>query len=211
MSTSYLLDHEAEFPGKVERGAASGQIDKIYLTATNLAMTEVRGIDAEARFQFMLPDNLGRMNLQFTHNRLSRYAQANAPDAPLEDTVGYYLRPKERNRFGLAWDRGVWQFSLNWNHTGAYMLASDSSVNCSYASQTTPRPDYCRVKSWLTADAYLGWRGVKDLEVGLSVRNVDDAEAPFDADRIAYLQGFNPAYHNQLGRYFQMSVKYKFW
>jgi len=211
MSTSYLLDHEAEFPGKVERGAASGQIDKIYLTATNLAMTEVRGIDAEARFQFMLPDNLGRMNLQFTHNRLSRYAQANAPDAPLEDTVGYYLRPKERNRFGLAWDRGVWQFSLNWNHTGAYMLASDSSVNCGYASQATPRPDYCRVKSWLTADAYLGWRGVKDLDIGLSVRNVDDAEAPFDADRIAYLQGFNPAYHNQLGRYFQLSVKYKFW
>ncbi|MFO1253692.1 MAG: hypothetical protein U1E77_21730 [Inhella sp.] len=30
---------------------------------------------------------------------------------------------------------------------------------------------------------------MKDLEVGLSVRNVDDAEAP-DADRIAYLQGF---------------------
>ncbi|MFO1251377.1 MAG: hypothetical protein U1E77_09660 [Inhella sp.] len=47
--------------------------------------------------------------------------------------------------------------------------------------------------------------------IGLSVRNVDDAEAPFDADRIAYLAGSNPAYHNQLGRYFQLSVKYKFW
>ncbi|WIT12485.1 TonB-dependent receptor [Paucibacter sediminis] len=211
MSTSYLLAHENEFPGKVVRGAASGQIDQIFLTATNLAETHVRGVDIDARLQFDMPDALGRVTLNGTYNKLSRYEQANAPGAELSDTAGYYLKPKERMHFGLGWSRGPWQAHVSWNYSGAYAQAADATVSCGYASQTVPHPEYCRIKAWLTADAYLAYRGFKDLELSLSVRNIDDQAAPFDADRIAYLQGFNPAYHNQLGRYFQLGAKYKFW
>ncbi|MCH7343462.1 TonB-dependent receptor [Pelomonas sp. CA6] len=211
MSTSYLLDHEDQFPGKVVRGASSGQIDTIYLTSTNLAQTHVRGLDAEGRAQVDLPQGLGRLQLQATYNRLAKYEQANAPGAEMLDTAGYYLKPKERMRFGVAWDRGPWQLSVNWNYTGAYAQKDDPSVSCSYATQALARPEYCRIKSWLTADAYLAYRGIQNLELSLSVRNLDDRAAPFDADRIAYLQGFNPAYHNQLGRYIQLGAKYRFW
>ncbi|MBT9459277.1 MAG: TonB-dependent receptor [Burkholderiaceae bacterium] len=211
MSTAYLLDHEDEFPDKVIRGAASGQIDKIYLTATNLAETHVRGVDVDGRLQFDMPDNIGRITLSATYNKLDKYEQANAPGAETSDTVGYYLKPKERMRFGLGWSRGPWQANVNWNHTGSYAQKSDAGVACGYATQAVPRPDYCRVKAWLTADAYIAYRAFKDLELSLSVRNIDDRAAPLDADQIAYLQGFNPAYHNQLGRYVQLGAKYKFW
>lgn len=211
MSTAYLLEHEADFPGKVVRGAVSGQIDTIYLTATNLAETHVRGVDVDGRWQFQLPEGLGRMTLNATYNKLSKYEQANAPGAEITDTAGYYLKPKERMRFGAGWDRGAWNAQLSWNYTGAYAQMYDGSVACGYATQTVPHPEYCRVQSWLTADAYIAYRGIKNLELSLQIRNVDNREAPFDADRIAYLQGFNPAYHNQLGRYFQLGAKYTFW
>jgi len=171
----------------------------------------VRGVDIDARLQFDMPDALGRVTLSGTYNKLSRYEQANAPGAELSDTAGYYLKPKERMHFGLGWSRGPWQAHVSWNYSGAYAQAADATVSCGYASQTVPHPEYCRIKAWLTADAYLAYRGFKDLELSLSVRNIDDQAAPFDADRIAYLQGFNPAYHNQLGRYFQLGAKYKFW
>ncbi len=211
MSTSYLLDHEADFPTKVVRGAASGQIDTIYLTATNLAETHVRGLDAEGRLQFSMPDELGRVMLSATYNRLAKYEQANAPGGAMIDTVGYYLKPKERMRFGVGWSRGPWQANVNWNYTGSYAQKSDSTVACGYHKQPTPRPDYCRISAWMTADAYLAYSGFKDLELGLSVRNIADRAAPFDADMIAYLRGYNSAYHNQLGRYYQLNAKYKFW
>ncbi|MGM9516756.1 TonB-dependent receptor plug domain-containing protein [Roseateles sp. DB2] len=211
MSTDYLLEHEAEFSDKIVRGAASGQIDKIFLTATNLAETRVRGVDVDGRMQWDLPGDRGRVTFSGTYNRLSSYEQAQAPGAGLRDNVGYYLMPKERMRFGLGWSRGPWQLNINWNYTGAYAQVADASVNCSYAAQSTPRPDYCRIGAWMTADAHVSYRGFKDLELSLSVRNVDDRAAPFDADRVAYLQGFNPAYHNQLGRFMQLSAKYRFW
>ena len=211
MSTSYLLDHEDDFPGKVERGATSGQIDKIYLTATNLAQTHVRGVDVDGRLQFNLPQSLGRLTLNATYNKLSKYEQASSPSSPSTDYAGYYLLPKERMRLGLGWSRGPWQANVSWNYTGSYAQKTDASVACSYATQTVPHPEYCRISAWMTADAYVAYRGIKDLELSLSVRNVANREAPFDADRIAYLQGFNPAYHNQLGRYFQLGAKYKFW
>ena len=211
MTTTYLLDHEAEFADKIVRGAASGQIDQIYLTATNLAQTHVRGVDVDGRLQWDLPGDRGRVSFSGTYNRLARYDQVSAPGADVKENAGYYQMPKERMRFGLGWSRGPWQLNLNWNYTGAYAQVADSSVNCSYASQTPARPEYCRINAWMTADAYVAYRGFKDLELSLSVRNVDDRAAPFDADRMGYLQGFNPGYHNQLGRFFQVGAKYKFW
>lgn len=211
MSTSYLLDHESEFPDKVVRGAISGQIDKIYLTATNLAETHVRGIDVDGRWQFNMPDNIGRITLSGTYNKLDKYETASTPGAATTDYAGFYLMPKERMHFGVAWTRGPWQANINWNYTGAYAQKYDATTACGYATQAVPHPEYCRINAWMTADAYVAYSGFKDLELNLSVRNIDDRAAPFDADRVAYFQGFNPAYHNQLGRYFQLGAKYKFW
>jgi iron complex outermembrane receptor protein len=66
------------------------------------------------------------------------------------------------------------------------------------------------VHAALTANAYVSYKGFRNLELSLSVQNIANKEAPFDASQIAYLQGYSPAYHSQLGRYYQLTASYKF-
>jgi iron complex outermembrane receptor protein len=69
----------------------------------------------------------------------------------------------------------------------------------------------CRVKPWTTWDLGLNYTGIKNLDLSLLVRNVQDKTAPYD---VAYApttsNGFNPVFHNALGRYFTVGVRYTF-
>jgi iron complex outermembrane receptor protein len=47
--------------------------------------------------------------------------------------------------------------------------------------------------------------------MGLLVRNIFSREAPFDPDyALTTSTGFNPNYHNALGRFYTFNLSYKF-
>jgi len=67
------------------------------------------------------------------------------------------------------------------------------------------------VKSWTTVDAGFSWSGLKNLSLGLQVRNVTDKAAPYEPLAAQTTQaGFNSAFHNALGRYFTVNASYRF-
>lgn len=208
-STKNLLDNEALYPEKVVRNAITGQIDQISLTSTNLAETHVQGVDVEGRVAFSIPEVAGRFNAFATYNKLSKYETAATPTAATTDYAGYYTLPKERMRYGFSWAGADWYGSVTWNYTGPYQQIYGPENTCAYAKGA--HPEYCRISSWRTADGYIGYRGFKNLDLGLSIRNMADREAPFDADMTGYLLGYNASYHNQLGRTYLLNAKYTFW
>jgi iron complex outermembrane receptor protein len=206
ISSAYLLDHEGDYADRIQRSAISGQLEHLDLATANLAQTETRGLDLDARGSLALGD-WGRLTFNGSYNRMFSFQEASSPDADKENTVGYYLKPKHRARAGVAWDRGPWTASVNWSYTGAYLTNTTPAATCSFEAAT---PWYCTVHAGLTANAYVAYSGVKNLQLALSVQNLANKEAPFDASQLAYLQGYNPAYHSQLGRYVQLSATYNF-
>lgn len=206
ISTKYLLDHEADYPQFVIRNPQTGVIDKLFLLSSNLAATRVRGIDFDVRAGFKLGEH-GDLALTATYNRLRSYKAVDVPGNDPVQYAGYYTTPKERWKAGAAWTIGAWRTSIDWNYTGPYQLRSSPSSECAYQAKN---PGYCTVSSWLTADVYVGYSGFRNWQLGLSVQNVDNREAPLDADYVAYLTGYNSAFHNQLGRNYRLTAKYTF-
>ena len=58
---------------------------------------------------------------------------------------------------------------------------------------------------------FIAYKGFKNLELGLSIRNIENKEAPIDQRRETRFTLFNSSYHNQLGRFVAFNAKYTFW
>ncbi|GJI98521.1 TonB-dependent receptor [Duganella caerulea] len=206
ISASYLLENEAKFADRIVRNPVSGKLDHLSLITANLSSTQTRGVDVDARGSFTV-GNWGRVSLTASYNRMNSYESTDVPGNDPVDYVGYYLQPKNRGRAGVAWDRGPWDASVNWNYVGGYSVKSTPDTACSFQAAN---PQLCDVHSWLTASAYIGYKGFRNLELSLSVQNLANKEAPMDASQLAYLQGYGTSYHSQLGRYVQLTANYKF-
>lgn len=204
----YLLAHEGEYPGYVVRDPNTNEIQQLNLQYTNLGSTRIWGADLDIKSSFSLAE-YGKLKVNAVYNLLPHYMVANVKGAPELDYAGTWMQPKERMSFGATWEQGPWALGLTWKYTGGYLRAfTPSDLSCPYSAAT---PSLCSVSSWATVDLFLGYKGFKNLELGLVVLNVENREAPIDERRANRYTLFSSAYHNQLGRYFRLQAKYNFW
>jgi iron complex outermembrane receptor protein len=204
----YLLAHEGQFPGTVVRNA-DGTLALIDETSQNIGKVVVWGVDATAKARAQLGD-FGLLRIDGTYSWLPHYWQTPAPGAPLADYAGFYLSPKQRAVLSFSLDRGPWRSSLTFNYTGKYLTApSPANMTCVYAA--SGHPELCTVKAWQTIDLFLGYSGFQHLELGFLVTNLDNVQAPFDANQVANtFLAYYPAYHSAVGRFFKLTAKYSF-
>jgi len=204
----YLLAHESEYPGYVVRDPDTDEIKQLNLQYTNLGSTRVWGFDVDIKTSFSLAE-YGKLKINGVYNYLPSYWVANVKGAPEVDYAGTWQQPKERMSLGATWEQGPWTVGITWRYTGSYLRAfTPSDLSCSYS---VSKPSLCSVASWTTADGFLGYKGFKNLELGLVVLNIDNREAPLDERRATRYTLFSSNYHNQLGRYFRAQAKYNFW
>jgi iron complex outermembrane receptor protein len=204
----YLLANEASYPGYVVRNAA-GEIDMLNLQYTNLGSTHVWGVDIDVKSRFNLGE-FGKLAVSGSYNSEPHYMVANVKGAPEVDYAGTWQQPKERVKFGVAWDKGPWNTSATLNYTGSFLRAfTPSDLTCSYES--TANPELCTVSSWTTTDLFVGYKGFKNLDLGLNIQNIGNKQAPIDERRAGRYTLFSSGYHNQLGRYISLRAKYLFW
>lgn len=204
----YLLANESRYPGYVVRDPVTGEIQQLNLQYTNLGSTRVWGYDVEVKSRLSL-NEFGKVGFQIAYNKLPRYLVSNVAGAPEVDYAGTWLQPKERYKIGISWDYGAWAASLTTSYVGGYLRAfTPSDLSCPYS---TSRPERCKVSSWMTSDVFIGYKGFKNLDLGLTINNIDNRQAPLDERRANRYTLFNSTYHNQLGRYFTLGAKYTFW
>lgn len=204
----YLLANEASYPGYVVRNS-NGEISQLNLQYTNLGSTHVWGMDVDVKSRFNLGE-YGKLAISGSYNSEPHYMVANVKGAPEVDYAGTYQQPKERMKLGVAWDKGPWSTTATVNYTGGYLRAfTPADLSCSYS--TGAHPELCSVESWTTTDVFVGYKGFKNLELGLNIQNIEDKQAPLDQRRASRYTLFSSGYHNQLGRYMSLRAKYVFW
>lgn len=209
IAPDYLLAHEAQYPGFVQRDPNTNEITRLNLNYSNLGSTNTWGYDIDIKGKIPLAE-MGTLSLEAAYNRQPRYLVRPVADAATEDWAGTFSQPKERATLGATWEKGPWAVKGVWNYIGGYQRAfSPSDAACPYAD--TPLASLCHVKSWSTGDIYLSYKGFKNLELNLSVKNIENKQAPVDQRYETRFTLYNAAYHNQLGRFFTMSAKYTFW
>ena len=208
--TRYLLAHEDEIPGAVVRNA-DGTINRINQAALNIGATKTWGIDATAKTRTPLGE-LGQLGIDGTYSWLPHSWGAATPDVPLTDRAGTYIQPKARARLSFSLDRGPWRSALTFNYTGGYLRAiSASDLSCPFDAAGTNRPELCGVKSWRTTDLFIGYSGFQRLELGLLITNIDNVQAPFDANQVPNtFLAYQSAFHSAVGRFFKLTAKYSF-
>ena len=205
----YLLAHEAEYPGYVVR-RADGTIEHLNFNLSNLASTSVWGVDIDA--QAKAATAIGRFGVHAVYDWLPHAWIASVKGATELDYAGTYTQPKSRARLAFSFERGPWRSGLTFNYTGKYLRAfTPSDLTCPYDADGTNRPELCSVKAWLTTDLFVGYTGIRDLELGLSIVNLDNVQPPFDERRTTNIYtAYNPTYHSAVGRFFRLTAKYTF-
>ena len=210
IDTDYLLAHEADFPGYVTR-KPDGTIDQLNLIYTNLGSTKVWGFDVEGKGSMNVGE-VGKVGMNAAYEWLPHYWVAAVKDTPELDYAGTWLQPKSRVRVGFSLDRGPWAANLTFNYTGKYLRAfTPNDLSCPYDASGTNQPQLCSIKSWLTTDLFIGYKGFKNLELGLTITNLDNVQAPFDERMVTRYTAFRSDFHSALGRFFMASAKYTFW
>jgi iron complex outermembrane receptor protein len=227
-SATFLLARESAFPGAVVRDPNpatwlpgipnSGPIFAVLRQFFNLAETHVDGVDVDVTHTMRLGD-MGKLTNTFNGTYLSHYKYAVAKGDPLVDQAGTFggpadALPRFRGNIASAWTTGPWTLTGRVNYTSGWFDGAGGTTaqggGCFFSANQLITPN-CRVKPWTTIDAGAVYTGVKNLSVGLQVRNVANTKAPFDPNfELTTQQGFNSEFHNALGRYYTFNVSYKF-
>jgi iron complex outermembrane receptor protein len=226
-SATYLLAREGQFPGAVVRDPNqatwlpgvpnSGPIFAVLRQFFNLATTEVSGVDVDARWDVRLP--AARLTTVFNGTYLAHYKYALAVTDPVLDQAGTFGGPSDalprfRGFLSSTYATGPWSFNGRVNYVSGWFNGSNTSVSTGgcFFSANQLVDTTCRVKPWTTVDAGVVYTGIKNLTLGLEVRNLQNKDAPFDANSEQTTQvGYNAQFHNALGRYYTASFTYKFW
>jgi iron complex outermembrane receptor protein len=225
---TYLLARESQFPNAIVRDPNpatwlpgvpnSGPILAVLRQFFNLASTEVSGVDVDASWTVSLAE-YGRLQTTFAGTYLEHYKYHVAPSDPIYDQAGTLGGPSDalprfRGIAATAWTYGPFTTSARLNYTRGWYDGGNTqdplNGGCGFSSTQLVDPD-CRVKPWTTWDLGLVYTGVKNLTLGVLVRNVADKAAPYDPLFSQTTQaGYNAVFHNALGRYWTANVSYKF-
>lgn len=227
-SSTYLLAREARFPGAIVRDpnqatwlpgvANSGPIFAVLRQFFNLAETRVNGVDVDMNWGMRLAD-ASRVNTTFSGTYLAHYRYAVAKTDPVVDQAGTFGGPSDalprfRGNIASTYSTGPFSFNARVNYVRGWFNGAGGSAQqggrCFFSANQLIDPN-CRVKPWTTLDAGVAYSGIRNLTLGLQVRNLGDKRAPFDANyEVTTAQGFNAQFHNALGRYYTVNLTYRF-
>ncbi|QNM95710.1 TonB-dependent receptor domain-containing protein [Chitinimonas koreensis] len=190
-----------------------GNVASVIGQYKNYGATLVDGFDIDAKSRFSL-NEWGRLNLGLTATiaRRNMYYFDEESGWYYGNTVGYWNNPKLRASLNADWSSGAWTTSLHINYVGRTKWAYDQTdtdnvpANCTGGWLQLP-DELCRgVPSWWTANLGVSWTPVKDLRVGVTVKNLFNRLPYYDpANWIGIADHTNP-----YGRSYSVSMNYKY-
>ena len=67
------------------------------------------------------------------------------------------------------------------------------------------------MKAWRTTDLFIGYTRFQNLELGFLISNIDNVQAPLDANAVPNnFLAYYPSFHSAIGRFFKLTAKYIF-
>jgi len=146
--------------------------------------------------------------------------------------------PSDRASFSLTWDRGPFAITGVVNYVGSIKYKdhkgetvtdngdgtvtddvngifynSNGATNCSAFTLDGEPYKGCKLPSFTTLDLFGRWSPAKNWDINVSIQNVFDTKAPFDAYLVnTYGINYNQTWHQSgaVGRFFTVGAKYTF-
>lgn len=194
---------------KYSVGILAGLTNK-YL---NRGQTLIDGFDIDAHARFNL-GAYGKLNFGTSATIMNRNAY-NGDDGSgfSQNYVGYYGQPKLRANLNADWHYGNFISSVFVNYTGGSKWAYDKNdekknnpQSCT-AADVAVAPNHCGgAPAFKTVNLSLAWTPIKDLRLGLNIKNVLNTKPFYDPNG---WEGYNHAL-NLFGRVVSVSASYKF-
>lgn len=218
-SANYYRYDPAQFPnGWVDDGNQTGAIKGstnpnfplayINLPLVNAGAFFAAGIDVNLNFKTKL-ESIGNLSINFDGTYYTKHGYQYEGSPEVSD-VGTYQdfgpAPRWRHALTFALNRGVWTASLTQNFTAGYHDFTDPA-----AVGGTNYPADRMVAPYETFDATLGWKGVKNLDIALGIKNLMDKDPPSSRTSANFQTGYDASFTNPLGRTYYLRAKYKFW
>jgi len=189
-----------------------GNLGGLINSYLNRGRTLVDGFDIDARTRFSL-GAMGKLNtgVSATIRRRETYNYDDGGGFS-GNYVGYYNSPRLRGTFNADWVYNNFTPSLFVNYTGKSKWAygsydtDNTPETCTAAYVSLPENLCGGVPSFTTVNLGFNWKPVKNLSVGLNIKNVLEKKPYYDPN------GWEGYDHNQnlFGRQFALSASYKF-
>jgi outer membrane receptor protein involved in Fe transport len=190
-----------------------GNLGGLVNSYSNRGSTLVDGFDIDARTRFSL-GSMGKLGtgVSATIRRRETYNYDDGSGFS-GNYVGYYDSPRVRATFNADWSYRNFVTSVFVNYSGKTRWAygtwdtDNTPENCTAASVELPA-DLCGgAPSYYTVNLGLNWKPVKNLDLGLTIKNVQNKQPYFDPNG---WEGYNHS-QNLFGRQYAFSASYKFW
>lgn len=193
-------------------GYSVGNLGGLINSYLNRGRTLVDGFDIDARTRFSL-GAWGKLNtgVAATIRRRETYNYDDGSGFS-GNYVGYYDSPRLRATVNADWSYRNFVTSLFVNFTGRTKWAygpydnDNAPENCTAAGVSLPESSCDGAPSYTTVNLGFNWKPVKNLEVGLNVKNLLDKRPYYDPNG---WEGYNHS-QNLFGRQFSVSAAYKF-
>lgn len=123
----------------------------------------------------------------------------------LTGTMNYISGISMLARYSVQEDGSIGPYVDDKGNLAPYCQYGRPSFQPNYTKLVSPT---CEVASWTTFDIAYAYTGFKNLTLGLNIRNIFNASAPYDPTYGT--AGYNTAMHTPYGRYFTVKASYKF-
>ena len=195
---SFILRNPARYPGQIVRSPFDNRVLSISARYINLALTETKGFDVDARHQFNFGE-AGKVTLRANYSYIKSYkfvlAQGEEPTEAV-DSNNFATLPRFRGNISAEWGRGNWTVRLSNRHIQGYDQAG-----------TTALPQQTRVGSSDFQDLFVRYGGFKNLSLTASVLNLRDAIPPYDGSAG---NRYTTSLYDLKGRYISVGASYSF-
>ncbi len=170
---NFILANPARYPGQIVRSPLTNQVLSIEARYINLALTETKGFDVEAKHVFNLGEQ-GKLTLAANYSYVRSYkfvlAQGEAPAEAVDSNV-FATLPRYRGNISANWQRGNWSVRLSNRHIAGYDQAGATAL-----------PQQTRVGASDFQDLFIRYSGFKNLSLTASVLNLRDEIPPYDGN-----------------------------
>jgi iron complex outermembrane receptor protein len=188
------------FEGRILRDPVTGNIIYVVTPFLNVDYRDTSGIDLD--YKIGVPGfPYGKLTFSGEWEYLIEWKYPLTKGAAATDFAGNngfdnFSRVRTQNR--VLWETGPWVSQLQVNYW--------SPVN--QVNFAVPPAD-AYVKGMTTWDAYVAWKGIKNLTLSLAVQNLTDRDPPYDRS-FGTPYNFPFSIFDARGRYFTLSGRYKF-
>lgn len=201
LTENAIFNDPAKYAAQYVRNP-DGSLNYIITTNQNMGNTETSGFDIGANWRSPMTD-FGRFTLGVDGTYIDKYDYQVEKDGPYSNVVGNYnadfgqaiIRWKHVAKLG--WQYGDWSANLHQNYLRGYLDQNADGQNH-------------RVDDYVTYNLSGTYKGLKNLELTLGVKNLFDEEPTASNVLDNFQMGYDPRYSDPLGRTYFVRGTYKF-